>query len=73
MLASVWRPCVAAGAMALVLLGAPLVVDASVLLTLLLKTVAGAAVYALALLALWLAVGKPPGAEAYLLSKLRRR
>ena len=73
MLASVWRPCAAAGVMALVLLGAPLVVGASVLLTLLLKTLAGAAVYGLALLSLWRAVDKPPGAEAYLLSKLQRR
>ncbi|MGE5491788.1 MAG: lipopolysaccharide biosynthesis protein [Actinomycetota bacterium] len=69
MLAVVWRPFVAAGAMAyllslLALEGWPLLAAIGT------RIATGAAVYALALLALWNLAGRPRGAETYLLEKL---
>ncbi|HZX33431.1 MAG TPA: oligosaccharide flippase family protein, partial [Rhodocyclaceae bacterium] len=68
-LAVVWRPLLAAGAMAwalslLSLEGWPLPASIAT------RIATGATVYALALLALWRLAGRPRGAESYLLDKL---
>jgi len=69
--AVVWRPCLAAGAMGLLLAWLPLPPLLPAPLRLLLATAAGASAYAAALLLLWLAAGRPAGAESWLLRKLR--
>ena len=70
------RPVLAAAAMVLFLTGPGALETGSALADLLLAACAGAAVYSAALLLLWLACGRPAGAEqegALLLAALRRR
>lgn len=69
LLAVVWRPLAAAGAMAALLPLLPLS-GWPLLPALLLRCAGGACIYTLALLALWLLAGRPRGAEAYVLDKL---
>lgn len=71
LLQSVWRPCLAAGVMALVLHALPAMSGLPALAALLLKGVLGAAIYAGALFVLWRLAGQPAGAESYLLAQAR--
>lgn len=71
LLACIWRPCIASAAMALVLLSLPALTAFPVIVQLLLKTVLGAVVYSVAVLALWALGGRRDGAETYLLGKVR--
>jgi lipopolysaccharide exporter len=70
--AAVWRPLTAALAMAL-LLRAPLPMPDGPLATLVVKVLVGATFYAAMLTVLWVASGRPPGAEASLLRAVRAR
>jgi O-antigen/teichoic acid export membrane protein len=70
-LASIWRPCVASAAMALVLLALPSLSGWPPVAQLLIKVSLGATVYLVALGALWRLAGCPEGAESYLLEKAR--
>ena len=76
LLPTIWRPIVATGAMAAVLLAAGLGWQPLPLALLPVAIAIGGAAYGLCLLALWLAVGRPAGAEAdglALLAKVARR
>lgn len=73
MLGTILRPLLAAAAMAAVLVQPAPWLAGSVLLALLVKVVLGALVYGAVLLGLWLLLGKPFGAETYLLEKVLRR
>ena len=67
-LASIWRPCVASVAMALVIVALPLDTWPA-MAQLLIKVSLGATVYVVAMLALWRLAGCPEGGESYLLEK----
>jgi O-antigen/teichoic acid export membrane protein len=74
MSAKVWRPVVAAAIMVLAVLAVELFVNqAAIWVALSSKVVVGAFAYMFAVVALWCAVGRPVGAEAYLLGQIRRR
>lgn len=66
------RPALGCLAMVAALMGLQAVVVAPVWIMLLLKVVTGAVVYCAVVLGLWRLSGRPDGAEAYFLSKLRR-
>ena len=68
----VWRPLLASGIMAVLLCLRPFSPVDSAILRLLMEVGSGAAVFATALYLLWLASGKPIGAEAYLVNYFRR-
>jgi O-antigen/teichoic acid export membrane protein len=67
-LASIWRPCVASVAMALVIVALPFDTWPA-MAQLLIKVSLGATVYVVAMLALWRLAGCPEGGESYLLEK----
>lgn len=67
----IWRPCVASIVMGIVLQGLPDMARFPVLLALLLKSISGAVIYMITVLALWLMGGKPEGVESYLLVKAK--
>jgi lipopolysaccharide exporter len=71
MLSSIVRPCLASVVMTLVLLVLPSMDPWAMIVQLLFKVLVGAAVYVLAVGALWRAAGCPDGAESYLLEKGR--
>lgn len=71
MVASIWRPCVAAATMATVLLALPSLAVWPAIAQLLIKVSIGASIYVVSLLALWRTVGCTEGAESYLLEKSR--
>jgi hypothetical protein len=67
-----WRPLLAAALMTLVVIAVSAVlVDVQRLPRLIAEIGSGALVYCLSTLTLWLAAGRPPGAESYLLERLR--
>lgn len=68
--ATVSRPILAAGAMAAALTWGLGGIALPVLAGLVLKVLVGALAYAVALAVLWLLVGRPPGAERYLVEKI---
>lgn len=67
------RPSVGTALMGVVIVELNNLVGNTTLLSLLVKITCGALVYAAAILAMWIAVGRPEGAESYVLKKLRRR
>ncbi len=74
MLKVFWRPAIAVSAMVLVLLFVlPQDMEAPMFVRLILRISAGGLVYALTLMLLWLAAGKPPGAEAALSRLITQR
>lgn len=70
MAATVWRPALAALGMAVVVYATGAWHGAPALSALLAKVALGGLAYALILLLLWVAAGRPAGAETYLLDKL---
>ena len=70
--AALWRPAVSVSAMYAVVYRLELVLaDLGAWPRLLVESLAGAFVYAGCVLGLWLAAGRPPGAEAYSLARLK--
>lgn len=67
----IWRPLTAAAMMALVDTLLPPPESLPLLIAFLLEVALGAASYAVALITLWYASGRPQGAEAYILAKLK--
>jgi O-antigen/teichoic acid export membrane protein len=71
LLAACWRPVIATGLMALVLIQWPLPASLPLALRLLLEVAAGGATYAASLLLLWWFAGSRDGPEHYMIDKLR--
>jgi len=70
LLSAIWRPLLATGIMAALLLTMPpLEMNAAARLTL--TSLTGALIYSASLMALWWLSGRPGGGEAYLLGKLK--
>jgi O-antigen/teichoic acid export membrane protein len=69
---AMWRPCVAAGAMALAIFGFDAVLPFAGAGRLALDVIVGAATYVGTVLALWQISGRPEGAEADILTLWRR-
>lgn len=70
LLSAIWRPLLATGIMAALLLTMPpLEMNAAARLTL--TSLTGALIYSASLMALWWLSGRPEGGEAYLLGKLK--
>ena len=67
------RPAVATALMGFLIVQLDAFVGNASLLSLMVKIACGATVYALAIMLMWLAVGKPAGAEQYILDKIKRR
>ena len=71
LLRAIWRPATAAGLMALTDTLVSFPDSLPLLLAFLLEVALGALSYSLALLGLWALSGRPQGAEAYILAKLK--
>lgn len=67
---TVWRPGAAAMLMGIVLFALPLPADIPVMIRLLSKIATGMLAFAFFIIALWVAIGRPQGAESYLLNKI---
>jgi O-antigen/teichoic acid export membrane protein len=72
MLRQIWRPLLGSAVMALAVLGAARLLDDAAPISRLAASVGiGAVTYGLTTLVLWRAFGSPPGAETYILEKLK--
>ena len=71
LLRAIWRPATAAGLMALTDMLVSFPDSLPLLLAFLLEVALGALSYSVALLGLWALSGRPQGAEAYILAKLK--
>jgi O-antigen/teichoic acid export membrane protein len=67
--ANAWRPLLASGVMAVVVVGLGGVVQGSLWIALLVKVFVGAVAYVLGLLVLWILAGRPVGGETYVIEK----
>lgn len=67
----IWRPLAAAAVMALIDTLAPLPESLPLFIAFLLEVALGAVTYTVALITLWYISGRPRGAEAYILAKLK--
>ena len=72
MLREIWRPLLGSAIMAMAVLGASRLLDEAAPIARLAAVVSiGAVTYGLTILVLWRAFGSPPGAETYILEKLK--